>query len=112
MRKTILFLGVGILLINILAYYVLTFYNVFNFILSSTVIVFNMLLGEVMYFFVKKDGFKISFSFVFLLIGFIQFVIALIAKQEFQNNFSILLIAILVLIQLTLLVLSSKFNTR
>jgi len=112
MRKTILFLGFGILLINILAFNIFAFYDLFNFILSSTVIVFNLLLGEVMYSFVKKDGYKISFSFGFLLIGFIQFVTALITKQELQNNFSILLIAILVFIQLTLLFLSSRFNTK
>ena len=75
-------------------------------------IAFNLILLQLMYKYSIKDAFKISFSFIFFFIGFIQFVIALIAKQEFQNNFSIILLAALVLIQLTLFVLSSKFKNK
>ena len=110
MRKASLFLGIGLIFLNIFASSILSFYPIFNCILSSFVIAFKLTLSQIIYKSNIKDGFKISLSFILLVIGIIQYGIALFTKQELKNNFLMILIAILILIQFTLFVLISKFK--
>lgn len=98
MRNTFLFFGIGLIFLNVLAGLIFHFYSSFNCALSSTVLAFNYAFGHLMYSSIIKDGFKISFSFIFSFIGFLQFVISLFIVPRFENNHLILLLASLVLI--------------
>jgi hypothetical protein len=111
MRKSSLFLGLSLIFLNILAGSIFSFYPIFNCILSSFMIGINLVLIQLMYKSYIKDGFKISLSFIFLAIGIIQYGVALFAKQELKNNFLVILIAVLALIQFTLFFLISKFKS-
>lgn len=112
MKNTTIFFGVGLLLLNTLFGLVLSIYSQFNWIAADLVILANTI---ILYFISCsdiKDGFKISFYFIFPFLAFIQYVMAVNMKNTFENNIMILVIAGMFIIQLFLFILGRAVSTN
>ena len=97
--KLVLILGVGILLINVLAFLILSGYNAFNFVLvcistiSTTGLVLAIVASE------SPDAFKISMP-ALLSVSFLgKTLLSLISKPVFQDNYVLLLLAAVLVVE-------------
>jgi hypothetical protein len=110
MKSFFVYVGIVLILLNTLIGLILPIYSNFNMLTGDVIIIINMLLLYVLANSKQKDGFKISFSFFITLIAAIQFILALIMNDTFQNNFSLILILILFFTQLVSISLGKLFS--
>lgn len=110
MSKSILGIGGAILILNILVGLVLSAYSCFNCAVTTGVIIANTfilaLLGEADI----KDGFKISFGFLFTVAFIIEFFSGLFCPESFENNGSIILIGFLLASEAVLFIIAKAVS--
>ena len=101
MKQVIIFIGVVLLLLNAFIGY--SYYELFNLLLASGIIIWTTLLLYLTQSKCIKDGFKIALTMLFGLFGMVEFILAVITPKEFGNN---PLLIILFAIQIVLLFVS------
>ena len=99
MKNLTLVLGVIILLLNLVIGLIFSSYKPFNICLNSGVL---YILGVSQI----KDGFKISLSFLFLIAAAIEFFMALIVPNEWENNATLTMLILLFAGQVILYVIA------
>ena len=111
MKNITLITGIIILTSNLLFGSILSSYPTFNMWLNCGVIavttVLLYLIGQI----TLKDGFKISLTFLFGFLGFIEFILGLFTPQRYTDNWyliTIILILVFEAIILTLTHITSK----
>lgn len=91
-------------------------YELFNCILASIVVIVSMILMGFLSKVSLKDGFRYSLYTIFVGASIIELAIAILSPQEFENNWAILVISLLFIIEIILLVstnhMSNKFLTN
>ena len=110
MKKTFLIIGLLILLANIAIGLIVSSYSIFNMCASSLVIVANTLLLAFIAKSKIKDAFKIPLTLLFVLLGIIQFVLAILSPEQYKDNWYLIAIIILVIIESIFIVISSVFS--
>lgn len=114
MKKTILILGGLAFIVNVLFGLLLSGYSYFNMGVNCGVIALNTALLFCVYTFNLRDAFRVSFSFLFLLLSIIEIVLGCLMPQKLQDNGSLIACLVLIFIEITLLVatniLSDKIN--
>lgn len=114
MKQVIITLGIIFLLANLAFGLVLDSFDMFNLLMSSGTIVFTM--GALMSIEIIKikDGFKVPLYIMNSICGVIEYIIALVAKNDMSNNWFYVLLIVIVALQLVLLtatnVTSKKFS--
>lgn len=103
MKQVIITLGIIFLLANLALGLVLDSFNIFNLIISSCVIVFTTAILLSVEFIKMKDGFKIPLHVTNSICGVIEYIIALVAKNDMSNNWFYVLLIIIVAFQLVLI---------
>ena len=106
MKNLTLVLGVIILLLNLVIGLIFSSYKPFNICLNSGVIIVNTLMLYILGVSQIKDGFKISLSFLFLIAAAIEFFMALIVPNEWENNATLTMLILLFAGQVILYVIA------
>lgn len=101
MKQVIVFIGVILLLLNVLIGY--SIYTKFNLWLTSGTIVWTTLALCLTYGGGIKDGFKIALTMLFMLLGIAEFVLAIFAPTGLGNNPMLVSLIVLFAIQIILL---------
>ena len=112
MKKIILLSCVILLVANLLFGAILSFYGWLNVTMSSVVIVITGLLVYLADTIHLKDGFKVSLMTLFVIAGFIEFALALIAPNRFTDNWWMILVIILIAIEAILLIITNTISNK
>tara|TARA_B110000285_G_scaffold143386_1_gene160215 strand:+ start:24 stop:362 length:339 start_codon:yes stop_codon:yes gene_type:complete len=99
MKNIFLFGGIIAILMNSLAGVVLSSFSTYNWVLADVSILFSAGFIFVLYTRFLDNAFKIAFTFLFLISGLIRYALSLFAHSELENNWIILLMGGLILIE-------------
>ena len=103
MKQIVLTLGVIFLFANLAFGLVLDSYDSFNLLMSSGAIIFTTIILMSIELIKMKDGFKVPLYVINLFCGIIEYIIALIAKNDMSNNWFYVVLIIAIAFQLVLL---------
>ena len=112
MKKIILSSGIALLVMNLLFGLLLSIYDAINLSLSSAVIVITTLLLYLINAMTLKDGYKISLLFLFIAIGFIEYLLSFFAPNQVKENWWLIIIMGLFTIEFILLVITTTISKR
>ena len=116
MKRTILILGGLALIVNVLFGLLLSGYSYFNMGVNCGVIALNTALLFCLYQFNMRDAFRISLSFLFVLVGLIELILGCFMQQKFQDNGYLIAMIVLLFIEIVLIVetkiLSNKIKSK
>jgi len=114
MKNITLITGIILLVANLLFGSMISSYPTFNMLLNCGVIIANTVLLYVVGQIALKDGFKISLSFIFSVMGFIIFILGLFAPQRYEDNLALMAILLIVVFEAIVLtityIVSKKTN--
>jgi len=108
MKKVIVLIGVILLIANIIFGLILTKYQMFNICTNCIVIFVNSLLLYCLQELKIKQAFTISLSFMFSVLGVVEFVLGSIAPKQFENNWYLLIVIVLLAFEGIFLVITHK----
>ena len=103
MKQIVLTLGVIFLFANLAFGIVLDSYDLFNLLMSSGTIIFTTAVLISIEFIKIKDGFKVPLYVINSFCGIVEYIIALVAKNDMSNNWFYVLLIVIVTFQLVLL---------
>jgi hypothetical protein len=106
MKNSFLIIGVILLLANIAIGLIVSSYNTFNVCMSSAVIIATTLLLWGMARSKMKNGFKIGLSFLFAFLGLMEFVLAILSPEQYKDNWYLIAIIFLIIIESVFVVFS------
>lgn len=112
MRKLLLTSGGIVLTANLLAGFLLSAYNAMNMWINSGIIIITTILLLVIASSNLRDGFKISLSMLFSVIGFIAFVLCLFANPQIKDNWVIVVLIILLSVEVLITATTYKVNSK
>lgn len=87
MKSLTLIVSLILIVVNILAGLILKDYHIENVVMTSIVLIVNTLLLWWVARSDMKDGFKISYHILFPILGFIEFILAIVAPSRWENNY-------------------------
>ena len=111
MKKGLLIFGIILLISNILIGLIVSSYETFNVCLTSVVIIATTLLLGWLSSSNLKDAFKISLTVLFSFLGLVEFVLGFVAPSQFENNWYLVVIIVLMIIE-SLFVISSSMASK
>ena len=97
---------------NLLFGVILSSYDIFNIVVSSTVIVATGVLLYVADSIHLKDGFKVSLMLLFAMVGVIEFILSLIATNHFTDNWWLILAIGLMAAEIILLIITNSISNK
>jgi len=101
----------GILLVsNILFGFLLSTFEPFNVVFSSTAIVFTTLFIWLLKTVKMKDGFIVSLPFMFLSCGIVEYILGILSQPEIQDNGYIIASIVLIVIQAAVFLICNKLS--
>lgn len=98
--------------INLLAGAIFSGYERFNLVFTSVVLLVNLAFLCTLCKNFLKDAFKISLTFLFVVSGVVEFVLAALSPAVFSDNVYVMSVATIVAIQLLLLVITYLFSIK
>ena len=110
MKNLTLLAGGIILLLNLIFGLILSAYKPLNIGLNSAVIIINTLMLYLLGVSQIKDGYKISLSFLFIVIAAIEFLLALFITDSWENNIVLIMLILLIAVQILLYAIVSYFS--
>ena len=110
MKKTILLLGAILLLSNIIIGIILSCIETFNVVACSIVIIQTVAILYLTNVIVLKDGYKVSFLFLFTIIGTLCYFMSLFAPAKLENNWWLIAVVIFIVFEAVLLVIANKLS--
>ncbi|MCQ2211633.1 MAG: hypothetical protein MJZ34_15230 [Paludibacteraceae bacterium] len=99
MKSLYVIVGLFALIANVLIGLIVSSYPSFNVGLNSAVIVLTTLLLFVLSSIKLKDAFKISLTLLTCILGCVEFFLGLFANDKFENNWYLVVLVILLLVQ-------------
>lgn len=103
MKQLIITLGAIFLFVNIALGLVLKSFETFNLIFSSVIIIATTIILLLVDYIKMKDAFKVSLFLINGICGLIEYIIALVAERDMQNNWYYVLLILIIAFQLILL---------
>lgn len=113
MKKTILFVTIAVLVVNIVAGLLLSSYHTFNVLATSLVIAFTATLMYITECITMKDAFRVSLPFAFAFLGLVIFLLILFSEPQLQDNWRVIVSLIILLMEAVILYIThrvSKYN--
>ena len=110
MKKVLLYIGISILLLNIIAGLMLTIYHPFNVMVNSLIIIANTVMIMLLPHTKQKTAFVISLSFLFGIAEIIQLVLGCIMPEQYKDNWQLLLIITLLIIEIILFIITNTLS--
>lgn len=108
MKKTILFVTIAALVVNIVAGLLLSSYHTFNVLATSMVIAFTATLMYITECITMKDAFRVSLPFVFAFLGLMMFLLMLFSKSQLQDNWCVIVSLVLLLFEILVLYVTHR----
>ena len=90
MKKSVLFIGTVLIMINSLFGLIIISYKPFNIIITDISLLLSVFVIYINMISKMPDGFKIGFSFLFSISGLIRFICGLLIEQEIKNNLALI----------------------
>ncbi|MDR1757759.1 MAG: hypothetical protein LBR51_02195 [Bacteroidales bacterium] len=109
-KNIVLITGIILLVANLLFGSVLSAYSTFNMLLNCGVIIANSLLLYLLTCITLKDGFRISLSSLFSFLGFVEFILGLVAPQRYEDNGCLLAVILIVAFEAIVLVITNMVS--
>lgn len=104
MKKVLLILGIVLLIANVLSGLIISSYELFNICVTSVVIVLTTVSLIYLSSLKLKDALKIALLFLFVFIGIIEFVLGVKTPKEFKDNWYLIAMIVLLIIESVFLV--------
>ena len=112
MKKTILILGVLTLIVNVLLGLLLSKYDYFNMGVNCGVIALNSALLFCLWQFNLRDAFRISFTFLFSILGIAELVLGCLMPQKLEDNGYLIAIIAILFVEIALLVITNIMSNK
>lgn len=110
MKSIVLYVSLLCLVINAICGLVLSSYSLFNCLLTSGIIIFNMVLMYLVSILTLKDAYRISINVLFPLLFMAEFVCGLFSPEQWKDNWCIILISLLLLIEGIILIITNHIS--
>lgn len=110
MKNTILYLGILLLLLNVIASLLLTMYPPFNMIVNCVVIIATTVMIWLLLFTKQNTPFSIVLALIFGVIGVLQLVCGCFMPNQLHDNWILLTIITLWIIEIILFVISNYIS--
>ena len=110
MKSVILYIGALCLVVNVLCCMLLSCYHAFNCLLTSGVILLNMIIMYLVSVITLKDAFRISLNVLFPLFFIAEFVCGLFAFEHWKDNAYIIAMAFAILIEGVILIITNNIS--
>ena len=110
MKNITLIIGIILLIVNLLFGAILSIYPSFNMWLNCGIIAVTTLLLYTLRCITLKDGYYIALFMLFGIAGFIAFILGLLAPQQFENNWYLIIIVLIVAMEGILLAITNKIS--
>lgn len=107
MKQIVITIGAIFLFANLAFALVLDSFGAFNLLISSGVIVFTAVILFAIAFLKIKDGFRVPLYVFNSICGFIEYVIALFARNDMKNNWFYVALILIIVSQFVLLITTS-----
>ena len=112
MKRTILILGGLALIVNVLLGLLLSIYDYFNMGVNCGVIALNSALLFCLWQFNLRDAFRISFSFLFSILGIAELVLGCLMPQKLEDNGYLIAIIAILFVEITLFVIVKILSNK
>ncbi len=112
MKNITLITGIILLLANLLLGSTLSAYPAFNMWLNCGVIATTTTLLYILRCISLKDGFYISLSMLFGTLGIAEFILGLFAPEQYKNNWYLIAITFIVVIEAVILTITSVISKK
>lgn len=112
MKKTILFVTIAALVVNIVAGLLLSSYHTFNVLATSLVIAFTATLMYITECITMKDAFRVSLPFAFAFLGLVIFLLMLFSKPQLQDNWHVIISLIIFLVEVIVVNVTHRISRR
>lgn len=112
MKKLSIILGISLILLNVLIWYLLSSIGKNTMIVSSLVIFTTFLLISITQSINIKDGYKTSLPFLFCFNGIVEYVLSFFIDEEIKDNGYLIAIVVLFVIQSLILVICANYGKR
>jgi len=110
MRILIIIISFILILFNVIVGIILKEYLLENNIVSSCVILVNALLILLVYNSEMKNAFKVSYSLLFPFLGIVEFVLAILAPNTWDNNIYFVFIIGIIVLQLIMFFAANRIT--
>lgn len=110
MRILIIIISFILILFNVIAGIILKEYLLENNIASSCVILINAILLLLVHNSEMKDAFKVSYSLFFPFLGVVEFVLAILAPNTWEDNIYFVCIMGIIVLQLVMFFAANKIT--
>lgn len=110
MKNIFVVVGSIVLLLNAMFGLMISAYPTFNCLLNSGVIMVSTLLLVLISTIKLKDGFRVSLGILFPVCSIAEYICGLCAPNRFEDNLSLIIILLLVLLQIIMLVLTNYLS--
>lgn len=110
MKSTSLIIGCILLVLNLLIGMIISSYETFHVVANSGVIIVNTALLLVLGTLDVKDGFRYSLNLLFPAFALIEFLIVCFSRPEVENNWGLIVILLLLVLQIILLLGAKKMS--
>lgn len=108
MKQIIIYTGIILISVNVLAGIIFNCYERFNIYTTSLCLFVNTALLWLIAWSRMKDAFKISLTILFPVFAIIEFVLMVLSPQTFKDNTYLMVTAILIAIQIIILIIVSN----
>ena len=112
MKKTILILGGMALIANVLLGLLLSKYDYFNMGVNCGVIALNSALLFCLWQFNLRDAFRISFTFLFSILGIAELALGCLTPQKYEDNGYLIVVIAILFVEMALLVITNIISNK
>lgn len=112
MKKTILYIGILALVLNIVIGLLLSAYPLFNMVLNSIVIVITTLLIWLLSSNNQRTAFAVSLTFLYSFLGIIQLVLGILSPARITDNWMMVTIIALIALECALLIVTKSISKK
>jgi hypothetical protein len=112
MKKTILYIGTILFILNSLFGLIISSYNQINIILVDINLLLTIGLIYLVFESQISDGFRIGLSFLYSISGFIRILLALFSNIDAKDNMALIFLLLVLAFELTCFVGSKFLNTK
>jgi hypothetical protein len=112
MKKTIIFLGILALVLNVAIGMLLSAYPMFNMVLNSIVIVITTMLIWLSSGNSQRTAFAVSLTFLYSFFGIIQLILGIISPARVTDNWMIVTIIALLVLECALLIITKTISKK
>lgn len=112
MKKTILNIGILILVLNVAIGLLLSAYPLFNMVLNSIVIVITTVLIWLLSSYNQRTAFAVSLTFLYSFLGIIQLVLGILSPARITDNWMMVTIIALIALECALLIVTKSISKK